>query len=114
MDSLYILDCLKGAVVNRTMKQRPQLLSGNEITFRITYVVFKSWICLGIVPPVALWAVYMGKKVKSASKNVQDSLASATEIAEEKISNIRTVRLVHSAHQCAELLVHSTHQCSGL
>ena len=52
------------------------------------------------MPPVALWAVYMGKKVKSASKNVQDSLASATEIAEEKISNIRTVRLVYSAHQC--------------
>ena len=49
---------------------------------------------LGIVPPVALWAVFMGKKVKTASKNVQDSLASATEVAEEKISNIRTVRLV--------------------
>lgn len=64
------------------------------------------------MPPVALWAVYMGKKVKSASKNVQDSLASATEIAEEKISNIRTVRLVYSAHQCSGLLVYS--QYSGL
>nr|QTW43701.1 ABCB10 [Eurytemora affinis] len=52
-----------------------------------------AFVGLGIVPPVALWAVYMGKKVKSASKNVQDSLASATEIAEEKISNIRTVRI---------------------
>lgn len=48
---------------------------------------------LGVVPPVALWAVYMGKKVKKVSKDVQDSLADATQVAEEKISNIRSVRL---------------------
>merc|ERR1740128_1181661 len=48
---------------------------------------------LGIVPPVAMWAVWMGKKVRGVSKEVQDSLASATELAEEKISNIRTVRM---------------------
>merc|ERR1739844_492946 len=64
---------------------------------------------LGVVPPVALWAVYMGKKVngqvilfkklisnlfqvKNVSKDVQDSLADATQVAEEKISNIRSVR----------------------
>ena len=47
---------------------------------------------LGIVPPVALWAVWMGKKVKSISKEVQNTLAETTELAEEKISNIRTVR----------------------
>eukprot|EP00088_Acartia_fossae_P071392 TRINITY_DN9788_c0_g1_i11.p1 TRINITY_DN9788_c0_g1~~TRINITY_DN9788_c0_g1_i11.p1 ORF type:complete len:655 (-),score=72.17 TRINITY_DN9788_c0_g1_i11:343-2286(-) len=48
---------------------------------------------LGVVPPVALWAVWMGKRVKSVSKEVQSSLAEATELAEEKISNIRTVRM---------------------
>jgi len=48
---------------------------------------------LGVVPPVALWAVYMGKKVKKVSKDVQDSLADATQVAEEKISHIRSVRL---------------------
>ena len=26
---------------------------------------------LGIVPPVALWAVFMGRKVKGVSKQVQ-------------------------------------------
>jgi len=47
---------------------------------------------LGIVPPAAMWAVWMGKKVKVVSKEVQSSLASASGLAEEKISNIRTVR----------------------
>merc|ERR1719350_430847 len=47
---------------------------------------------LGIVPPVSLWAIYMGRKVRAVSKQVQDSLAASTEIAEEKLSNIRTVR----------------------
>jgi len=47
---------------------------------------------LGIVPPVSLWAIYMGRKVRAVSKDVQDSLAASTEIAEEKLSNIRTVR----------------------
>ena len=47
---------------------------------------------LGIVPPVSLWAIYMGRKVRTVSKDVQDSLAASTEIAEEKLSNIRTVR----------------------
>merc|ERR1719350_1877685 len=47
---------------------------------------------LGIVPPVSLWAIYMGRKVRAVSKEVQDSLAASTEIAEEKLSNIRTVR----------------------
>ena len=49
-------------------------------------------VSLGIVPPVALWAVWMGRKVKKTSKDVQDALAQSTHIAEEKISNIRTVK----------------------
>jgi len=47
---------------------------------------------LGIVPPVSLYAIYMGKKVRAVSKELQDSLAASTELAEEKLSNIRTVR----------------------
>jgi len=51
-----------------------------------------AMVSLGIVPPVALWAVWMGRKVKKTSKDVQDALAQSTHIAEEKISNIRTVK----------------------
>ncbi len=46
---------------------------------------------LSIVPPVAAWAVLYGRKVKSQSRAVQDSLATATDLAEERISNVRTV-----------------------
>jgi len=48
---------------------------------------------LGIVPPVSVYAIYMGRKVRAVSKELQDSLAASTEIAEERISNIRTVRV---------------------
>ena len=37
-------------------------------------------------------AVWMGKKVRATSKEVQDALAQSTHVAEEKISNIRTVK----------------------
>jgi len=49
-------------------------------------------VSLGVVPPVAAWGVVMGRKVRSTSRNVQDALAGATQVAEERISNIRTVR----------------------
>ena len=48
-----------------------------------------AFVSLSVVPPVALWAVWMGKRVKSTSKSVQDALAQSTSVAEEKISNIR-------------------------
>jgi len=47
---------------------------------------------LSIVPPVAGLAVIYGRYVKKISQQVQDSLADATQVAEERIANIRTVR----------------------
>jgi len=47
---------------------------------------------LSIVPPVAGMAIVYGRYVRNISKQVQDSLASATQVAEERIANIRTVR----------------------
>jgi ATP-binding cassette subfamily B protein len=49
-------------------------------------------IMLLVVPPVALGAVAYGRKVRKLSREVQDSLASANEVAEESIAGIRTVR----------------------
>ena len=46
---------------------------------------------LMIIPPVACLAVVYGKFVRKITKQVQDSLASATHVAEERISNMRTV-----------------------
>ena len=56
-------------------------------------------VSLGVVPPVALWAVWMGKKVRKTGKEVQDALAQSTQVAEEKISNIRTVKALGKENQ---------------
>lgn len=49
-------------------------------------------IALCIVPPVVLMSRFYGRYLKDITRKVQDSLASATQVAEERISNIRTVR----------------------
>ncbi|XP_035224927.1 ATP-binding cassette sub-family B member 10, mitochondrial-like isoform X2 [Stegodyphus dumicola] len=43
------------------------------------------------VTPVAVIAVVSGKSLKRNSQQVQSALASATQVAEERLSNIRTV-----------------------
>ncbi|MFN7133403.1 MAG: ABC transporter transmembrane domain-containing protein, partial [Myxococcales bacterium] len=47
---------------------------------------------LAVVPPVAAGAVLYGRKVRGLSKALQDSLATSSEIAEESLSGVRTVR----------------------
>ena len=49
-------------------------------------------VMLAIVPPVALGAVAYGKRVRKLSRDVQDALAKSSEVAEEALSGIRTVR----------------------
>uniref|UniRef100_A0A8D9EE78 ATP-binding cassette sub-family B member 10, mitochondrial n=1 Tax=Cacopsylla melanoneura TaxID=428564 RepID=A0A8D9EE78_9HEMI len=49
-------------------------------------------VSLLIVPPVAGVAIVYGKFVRKITKNVQDKLASAVQVAEERVSNIRTVK----------------------
>ncbi|XP_067011462.1 ATP-binding cassette sub-family B member 10, mitochondrial isoform X2 [Anabrus simplex] len=47
---------------------------------------------LAIVPPIAGMAIIYGRFVRKITKSVQDSLAAATQVAEERIANIRTVK----------------------
>ncbi len=47
---------------------------------------------LGVVPPVALSAVWYGRRVRRLSKESQDALAKASEVAVESLGGIRTVR----------------------
>lgn len=47
---------------------------------------------LAIVPPIAGIAVVYGRFVRNISRSLQDSLAESTKVAEERISNIRTVK----------------------
>ena len=47
---------------------------------------------LALVPPVALGAVIVGRRLSKLAKKAQDALARANEAAEESIAGIRTVR----------------------
>jgi len=57
---------------------------------------------LAIVPPVSAWGIVMGRRVKKISKEVQDALAASTSLAQEKLSNIRTVRAFAMEHREVE------------
>ncbi len=47
---------------------------------------------LAVVPPVALFAVWYGRRVQRLARNSQEALASASEVAVESLGGIRTVR----------------------
>src|SRR5262249_34067823 len=47
---------------------------------------------LAVVPAIALRAVAYGRRLRHLSREVQDALAAASEVAEEALSGIRTVR----------------------
>jgi len=49
-------------------------------------------ISLIVVPPIVLFAVLYGRYVRKITREVQDKLAESSHLAEEKFSNIRTVR----------------------
>ncbi|KAJ2237990.1 ATP-binding cassette permease mdl1 [Coemansia sp. RSA 1722] len=49
-------------------------------------------IMLGIVPPIALWAVIYGRLIKRLSKQTQEAVGDLTKVSEERIGNIRTVQ----------------------
>ncbi|XP_077202534.1 ATP-binding cassette sub-family B member 10, mitochondrial isoform X2 [Paroedura picta] len=47
---------------------------------------------LTVVPPLAIIAVIYGRYLRKLTRMTQDSLAEATQLAEERIGNLRTVR----------------------
>uniref|UniRef100_G1K966 ATP-binding cassette sub-family B member 10, mitochondrial n=1 Tax=Anolis carolinensis TaxID=28377 RepID=G1K966_ANOCA len=47
---------------------------------------------LSVVPPLAFIAVLYGRYLRKLTRMTQDSLADATQLAEERIGNLRTVR----------------------
>ncbi|XP_059164724.1 ATP-binding cassette sub-family B member 10, mitochondrial-like [Physella acuta] len=59
----------------------------------MTFISLKlTLISMGIVPPLAAGAIIYGRYLRKITKKVQDSLAEATHVAEERIATIRTVR----------------------
>ena len=62
----------------------------------LVFLFITSWklslLLIVILPPAALMAARFGGKVRTISKNVQHSLGAASAVADESLSNIRTVR----------------------
>ena len=62
----------------------------------VAILLWTSWklaaVMLAVVPVVALGAVRYGRRLRRLSRRVQDALAGASEVAEESIAGIRTVR----------------------
>ncbi len=62
----------------------------------ISILAWTSWqltlVMLAIVPVVVLGAIFYGRILRRLSREVQDALAAGTEVAEETIAGIRTVR----------------------
>jgi ATP-binding cassette subfamily B protein len=62
----------------------------------IGILAWTSWkltlVMLAIVPVVVLGAMFYGRILRRLSRDVQDALAAGTEVAEETIAGIRTVR----------------------
>jgi len=59
-------------------------------------LLFTSWrlalVMAAVVPGVALGAVFLGRRVRRYSRDVQDALGAASSIGEESLVGIRTVR----------------------
>ncbi|XP_066472828.1 ATP-binding cassette sub-family B member 10, mitochondrial [Tiliqua scincoides] len=72
------------------------LRAGAQASFGIGMMFFISpklaTFVLSVVPPLAFIAVIYGRYLRKLTRITQDSLADATQLAEEKIGNLRTVR----------------------
>uniref|UniRef100_A0A8C8Z7E6 ATP-binding cassette sub-family B member 10, mitochondrial n=1 Tax=Prolemur simus TaxID=1328070 RepID=A0A8C8Z7E6_PROSS len=72
------------------------LRAGAQASVGISMMFFVSpslaTFVLSVVPPMSIIAVIYGRYLRKLTKVTQDSLAQATQLAEERIGNVRTVR----------------------
>jgi ABC-type multidrug transport system fused ATPase/permease subunit len=78
--------------VNFSMASRYliQLIGGVVLLFVISWKL--TLIMLAVIPVIGIVAIIYGRWVKSLGKRYQDALAKTTDIAEESLGNVRTVR----------------------
>jgi ATP-binding cassette subfamily B protein len=78
--------------VNISMGLRFALTVAGGVGLLFVTSVQLTLLMLAVVPPIALGAVAYGRRLRKLSRDVQDALAAASEVAEETLSGIRTVR----------------------
>jgi len=78
--------------VNISMGLRFVASIGGGVLFLLLTSPRLTGLMLAVVPPIALGAVAYGRRVRKLSREVQDALAGSSEVAEEALAGIRTVR----------------------
>jgi ATP-binding cassette subfamily B protein len=91
-----VLQSAVSANISMGLRNLAQALGG--IAFLLWTSPILTALMLAIVPAVAVGAVSYGRRIRKLSREVQDALASASEVAEEAISGIRTVRSFAAEH----------------
>ncbi|MFO0618261.1 MAG: ABC transporter transmembrane domain-containing protein [Polyangiaceae bacterium] len=76
--------------ISMLFRNGAQVLAGVVMLFYTSLPL--TLIMLGIVPPIAIGAVVYGKRVRKLARAAQDAIGESGSIAEESLSNIRTVR----------------------
>ncbi len=85
-----VLQSAVSANVSMLLRHAATIIGGVALLLYTSPIL--TLLMLAVVPPVALGAVYYGRRVRKLSKQVQDALADAGEVAEESLAGIRTVR----------------------
>jgi len=78
--------------VNLSMGLRNLVLLVGGLTLLVASSPRLTLLMLALVPPVAVGAVVVGRRMSKIAREAQDALARANEAAEEVIAGIRTVR----------------------
>ncbi|MCY1074631.1 ABC transporter ATP-binding protein [Archangium lansingense] len=76
--------------ISMGLRNAAQALGGIALLLYTSPIL--TGLMMAIVPAVAVGAVTYGRRVRGLSKQTQDALATANEVAEESLSGIRTVR----------------------
>ncbi|WP_193346823.1 ABC transporter ATP-binding protein [Corallococcus soli] len=76
--------------ISMVLRNAVQAMGGIALLFYTSASL--TFLMLAVVPLVAVGSVFYGRRVRLMSREVQDALAKAGEVAEESLSSLRTVR----------------------
>jgi len=80
------------ASVNLSMGLRALVMALGGVALLLITSYRLTFVMLAIVPPIAIGSVILGRRISKLSRQAQDALATASEVAEETIAGVRTVQ----------------------
>ncbi|MBU8896276.1 ATP-binding cassette domain-containing protein [Corallococcus sp. M34] len=85
-----VLQNTVSANISMALRNAAQAVGGLALLFYTSPKL--ALLMLAIVPPVAVGGVLYGRRLRGLSRRVQDAVSTASEVAEESLSGLRTVR----------------------